>query len=141
MNGGSGLAVVSSQVAVCGVPRLDGEGNRSDCRGLRPTRREGNPGFACIVADVHHRDSERVRDAFNRALTFAERREDSYQQLRLLSGLSMCLYRTIDVTGGVALRAESVANKTGNRKIQLSRLRCWEQLTNSFVGSVVRIEL
>lgn len=114
MNGGGGLAVVSGQVAVCGVPRLDGEGNRADCRGLRPTRREGNPGFACIVADVHHRDSERVRDAFNRALTFAERRQDSYKQLRLLSGLSMCLYRTIDAAGRVALRAESVGNKTGN---------------------------
>jgi hypothetical protein len=30
MNGG-GLAVISGQVAICGVPRLDGEGNRSDC--------------------------------------------------------------------------------------------------------------
>jgi tetratricopeptide (TPR) repeat protein len=61
-------------------------------------------------------NSERVREAFNTALTFAERLEDSYQQLRLLSGLSMYLHRTIDAGGSleVALRAETVANKTGN---------------------------
>jgi len=59
-------------------------------------------------------NSERVREAFNTALTFAERLEDSYRQLRLLSGLSMYLHRTIDAAGSleVALRAESVANKT-----------------------------
>jgi tetratricopeptide (TPR) repeat protein len=63
-------------------------------------------------------NSERVRDAFNTALTFAELREDAYQQLRLLSGLSMYLHRTIDAAGSleVALRAESVAKKTGNRE-------------------------
>ncbi|QPF93565.1 ATP-binding protein [Bradyrhizobium commune] len=61
-------------------------------------------------------NSERVRDAFNTALTLAERCEDAYQQLRLLSGLSMYLHRTIDAAASleVALRAESVANKTGN---------------------------
>lgn len=61
-------------------------------------------------------NSERVRDAFNTALTFADRHEDAYQQLRLLSGLSMYLHRIIDPAGSldVALRAESVANKTGN---------------------------
>jgi predicted ATPase/DNA-binding winged helix-turn-helix (wHTH) protein len=61
-------------------------------------------------------NSERVRDAFNTALTFAEQREDAYQQLRLLSGLSMYLHRTIDAAGSleVALRAESVAKKTEN---------------------------
>jgi predicted ATPase/DNA-binding winged helix-turn-helix (wHTH) protein len=61
-------------------------------------------------------NSERVRDAFNAALTFADQREDAYQQLRLLSGLSMYLHRTIDAAGSleVALRAESVAKKTGN---------------------------
>jgi predicted ATPase/DNA-binding winged helix-turn-helix (wHTH) protein len=61
-------------------------------------------------------NSERVRDAFNSALTFAEGREDAYQQLRLLSGLSMYLHRTIDAAGSleVARRAESVAKKTGN---------------------------
>jgi hypothetical protein len=36
-------------------------------------------------------NSEEVRDAFNTALTFAERREDAYRQLRLRSGLSMYL--------------------------------------------------
>jgi predicted ATPase/DNA-binding winged helix-turn-helix (wHTH) protein len=61
-------------------------------------------------------NSERVRDAFNSALTLAERREDAYQQLRLLSGLSMYLHRMIDAAGSldVALRAETVARKTGN---------------------------
>src|SRR5712675_2161458 len=61
-------------------------------------------------------NSERVREAFNTALTFAERLEDAYQQLHLLSGLSMYLHRTIDAGGSleVALRAETVANKTGN---------------------------
>jgi predicted ATPase/DNA-binding winged helix-turn-helix (wHTH) protein len=61
-------------------------------------------------------NSERVRDAFNSALTFAERRGDAYQQLRLLSGLSMYLHRLIDTAGSldVALRAETVAKKTGS---------------------------
>ncbi len=61
-------------------------------------------------------NSERVRDAFNTALKFAERREDAYQQLRLLSGLSMYLHRTIDAAGSleVARRAEFVAKKTGD---------------------------
>jgi predicted ATPase/DNA-binding winged helix-turn-helix (wHTH) protein len=61
-------------------------------------------------------NSERVREAFNTALTLAERLDDSYQQLRLLSGLSMYLHRTIDAAGSleVALRADAVANKTGN---------------------------
>jgi predicted ATPase/DNA-binding winged helix-turn-helix (wHTH) protein len=61
-------------------------------------------------------NSESVREAFNTALTFAERLDDCYQQLRLLSGLSMYLHRTIDAVGSleVALRAETVAKKTGN---------------------------
>jgi predicted ATPase/DNA-binding winged helix-turn-helix (wHTH) protein len=61
-------------------------------------------------------NSERVREAFNTALTFAERLEDTYQQLRLLSGLSMYLHRTIDATGSleVAVRAEALAKKTGS---------------------------
>jgi len=61
-------------------------------------------------------NSERVRDAFNTALSLAEQRDDAYQQLRLLSGLSMYLHRTIDAAGSleVARRAEAVANKTGN---------------------------
>jgi len=61
-------------------------------------------------------NSEKVRDAFNSALAFAEQCEDTYQQLRLLSGLSMYLHRTIDAAGSfdVALRAETVAKKTGS---------------------------
>jgi predicted ATPase/DNA-binding winged helix-turn-helix (wHTH) protein len=61
-------------------------------------------------------NSEKVRDAFNTALTFAERREDTYQQLRRLSGMSMYLHRIIDASGSldVALRAETVAKKTGS---------------------------
>jgi predicted ATPase/DNA-binding winged helix-turn-helix (wHTH) protein len=59
-------------------------------------------------------NSERVRSAFQTALAFAERREDSYQQLRLLSGLSMYFHRTFDAAGSMklALRGEAVARKT-----------------------------
>jgi predicted ATPase/DNA-binding winged helix-turn-helix (wHTH) protein len=61
-------------------------------------------------------NSERVRDAFNSALTLAEQREDAYQQLRLLSGLSMYCHRRIDVAGSLelALRGHAVAKKTGS---------------------------
>jgi predicted ATPase/DNA-binding winged helix-turn-helix (wHTH) protein len=61
-------------------------------------------------------NSERVRDAFNSALRFAEQREDGYQQLRLLSGLSMYCHRRIDVAGSLelALRGQAVAKKTGS---------------------------
>jgi predicted ATPase/DNA-binding winged helix-turn-helix (wHTH) protein len=61
-------------------------------------------------------NSEGVRDAFNSALRFAEEREDAYQQLRLLSGLSMYCHRRIDVTRSLelALRSEAVARKTGS---------------------------
>jgi predicted ATPase/DNA-binding winged helix-turn-helix (wHTH) protein len=61
-------------------------------------------------------NSERVRESFDTALMFAERLEDTHQKLRLLSGLSMYLHRTIDAVGSleVALRAESVAKKTEN---------------------------
>ncbi|MGY4480185.1 ATP-binding protein [Bradyrhizobium sp. USDA 3364] len=61
-------------------------------------------------------NSQRVRDAFNSALAFAEQREDTYQQVRLLSGLSMYFHRTIDAPSSLelALRAESVASKTGS---------------------------
>jgi predicted ATPase/DNA-binding winged helix-turn-helix (wHTH) protein len=60
--------------------------------------------------------SERLRAAFDKALTFAERREDAHQQLRLLNGLFMYLHAIIDVEGAleVALRSEAVAEKTGN---------------------------
>ena len=61
-------------------------------------------------------NSERVRDAFETALTLAERRDDTYQQLRLLSGLSMYFHRVIDAPGSLelALRSEAIAKKTGN---------------------------
>ncbi|MEH2543527.1 putative ATPase/DNA-binding winged helix-turn-helix (wHTH) protein [Bradyrhizobium sp. AZCC 2262] len=61
-------------------------------------------------------NSERVREAFNTALTLAGRLEDTHQQLCLLSGLSMYLHRTMDAAGSleVALRAEAVAKTTGN---------------------------
>jgi predicted ATPase/DNA-binding winged helix-turn-helix (wHTH) protein len=60
--------------------------------------------------------SERLRVAFDKALTVAERREDAHQQLRLLGGLFMYLHAIIDVEGAleVALRSEAVAKKTGN---------------------------
>jgi predicted ATPase len=59
---------------------------------------------------------ERIRAAFDTALTFAERREDAHQQLRLLGGLFTYLHAIIDVEGTleVALRSEAVAEKTGN---------------------------
>ncbi|WP_249780372.1 NB-ARC domain-containing protein [Bradyrhizobium sp. dw_411] len=59
-------------------------------------------------------NSERVRDAFNKALTFAEQSDDAHQQLHLLSVLSMYLHRTIDAASSleVAQRAESVAKRT-----------------------------
>jgi predicted ATPase/DNA-binding winged helix-turn-helix (wHTH) protein len=61
-------------------------------------------------------NSERVRSAFQTALAFAERRDDSYQQLRLLSGLSMYFHRTFDAAGSMklALRGEVVARNTGS---------------------------
>jgi predicted ATPase/DNA-binding winged helix-turn-helix (wHTH) protein len=61
-------------------------------------------------------NSERVRGAFNSALRFAEEGEDAYQQLRLLSGLSMYCHRRIDVAGSLelALWGQAVAKKTGS---------------------------
>jgi predicted ATPase len=61
-------------------------------------------------------NSERVRDAFNSALTLAEERKDAYQKLRLLSGLSMYCHRRIDVAGSLELahRGQAVAKKTGS---------------------------
>ena len=69
-------------------------------------------------------NSETVRDAFNAALTFAERREDTYQQLRLLSGLSLYLHRTIDAAGSldVALRAGQTGRKVAKSSGQSESL-------------------
>ena len=74
-------------------------------------------------------NSERVRNAFQSALAFAERREDSYQQLRLLSGLSMYSHRTFDAASSMklALRGEAVARKTGSREDAI--------LANSMLGA------
>ncbi|HZC96858.1 MAG TPA: hypothetical protein VE267_12150, partial [Bradyrhizobium sp.] len=60
-------------------------------------------------------NNDKVREAFNSALSLAEQNDDSYQQLRLLSGLSMYFHRTLDVTGTheAARRGEAVAKKTG----------------------------
>jgi len=62
-------------------------------------------------------NSEKVRAAFYTALGFAERCDDAPQQLRLLSGLSMHSLHLADVAIAfdVALRAEVVVTKTGNR--------------------------
>jgi predicted ATPase/DNA-binding winged helix-turn-helix (wHTH) protein len=62
-------------------------------------------------------NSERVREAFDAALSFAQQREDASQQLHLLSGFSMYFHHLGDVAGALnlALRAEAVARKTGNR--------------------------
>ena len=61
-------------------------------------------------------NSQRVRDAFETALAFAEQRKDAYQTMRLLSGLSMYFHRIIDAAGSLelALRSEAVARKTEN---------------------------
>lgn len=61
-------------------------------------------------------NSERVRDAFETALRLAEQSEDVYQQMRLLSGLSMYFHRITDAAGSLELarRSEVVARKTGS---------------------------
>jgi predicted ATPase/DNA-binding winged helix-turn-helix (wHTH) protein len=61
-------------------------------------------------------NSEKVREAFQTALTLAEQHGDASRQLRLLSGLSMYFHRTIDAAGTLelALRSETVARKTGS---------------------------
>src|SRR5260370_24811544 len=61
-------------------------------------------------------NSDTVRDALNTALTIVGRHGDTYQQLRLLGGLSMYFNRLVDVAGSleVALRGEAAAKKTGN---------------------------
>jgi len=60
-------------------------------------------------------NSQRVRNAFDVALAFAQQREDANQQLRLLSGLSLYFQQLLDVAGTLelAVRAEAVASKTG----------------------------
>ena len=84
---------------------------------------------------------EKVRAAFHIALDFAEQRGDARQQLRLLSGLSMYFHHLIDVAAAhdLALRAEAIATKTGNRDdaaIALSLLGS----SYYFLGDQVRVQ-
>jgi predicted ATPase/DNA-binding winged helix-turn-helix (wHTH) protein len=74
-------------------------------------------------------NSERVRGAFETALAVAERCDDNYQKLRLLSGLSMYFHRTFDATGSMklALRGEIVARKSGSLEDAI--------LANSMLGA------
>lgn len=61
-------------------------------------------------------NSQRVRDAFETALKFAEQCADAHQKMRLLSGLSMYLHRIIDPSGSLELaqRSDAVARTTAN---------------------------
>jgi predicted ATPase/DNA-binding winged helix-turn-helix (wHTH) protein len=61
-------------------------------------------------------NSERVREAFHTALSFAQRHEDTRLHLSLLSGMSMYLHCIVDAAGTyeLALRGEAVARKTGS---------------------------
>src|ERR1700730_13660358 len=61
-------------------------------------------------------NSERVREAFHTALSFAQRHEDTHLHVCLLSGMSMYLHGIDDVTGAyeLALRGVAVARETGS---------------------------
>src|SRR5712672_2543648 len=61
-------------------------------------------------------NSERVREAFHTALTFAHRHEDTRLHLSLLSGMSMYLHGIVDAAGTyeLALRSVAAARKTGS---------------------------
>jgi predicted ATPase/DNA-binding winged helix-turn-helix (wHTH) protein len=61
-------------------------------------------------------NSERVREAFDTALNFAQQHEDAHLHLSLLSGLSMYLHGLVDAAGTfeLALRSEAAARKTGS---------------------------
>jgi len=61
-------------------------------------------------------NSERVREAFHIALSFAERHEDTHLHVCLLSGMSMYLHGVDDVAGAYELALRSVvdARKTGS---------------------------
>jgi hypothetical protein len=54
-------------------------------------------------------NSERVREAFHTALSFAQRNEDTHLHLCLLSGMSMYLHGIDDVAGAHELALHSVA--------------------------------
>src|SRR5882757_7932309 len=61
-------------------------------------------------------NSERVREAFHTALTFAHRHEDTRLHLSLLSGMSMYLHGIVDAAGTyeLALRSVAAARKNGS---------------------------
>src|ERR1700730_5069756 len=61
-------------------------------------------------------NSERVREAFHTALSFAQRHEDTRLHLSLLSGMSMYLHGIVDAAGTyeIALRSVAAARKTGS---------------------------
>src|SRR5882724_7496941 len=61
-------------------------------------------------------NSERVREAFHKALGLAQRHEDTHLHVCLLSGMSMYLHGVDDVTGAyeLALRSVAAARKTGS---------------------------
>jgi predicted ATPase/DNA-binding winged helix-turn-helix (wHTH) protein len=61
-------------------------------------------------------NSERVREAFDTALNFAQRREDTRLHLSLLSAMSMYLHGIVDAAGTyeLALRSVAIARKNGS---------------------------
>lgn len=61
-------------------------------------------------------NSEKVREAFHTALSFAQRHEDTHLHLCLLSGMSMHLHGIVDAAGAyeLALRSVAAARKTGS---------------------------
>jgi predicted ATPase/DNA-binding winged helix-turn-helix (wHTH) protein len=60
-------------------------------------------------------NSERVREAFHTALSFAQQHEDTHLRLCLLSGMSMYLHGIVDAAGAyeLALRSVAAAAETG----------------------------
>ena len=76
-------------------------------------------------------NSERVREAFNTALNFAEQHEDAYLHLSLLSGMSMYLHGIVDAAGSMNLRFVAWPPQ-GRPEVQTMRpspIPCWEQHT------------
>jgi predicted ATPase/DNA-binding winged helix-turn-helix (wHTH) protein len=61
-------------------------------------------------------NSERVREAFHIALSFAQKHEDAHLHLCLLSGMSLYLHGIVDAVGTyeLALRSVAAASKTGS---------------------------
>jgi hypothetical protein len=69
------------------MPNLDERGDRSDHNRLRLAASDGIHAALAMSLMFTEGNSERVRDAFQTALAFAERREDSYHKAqRRLAG-------------------------------------------------------